>query len=149
MPILRRIANLFSRARMDREISRELAAHLAMRDEDNQARGMSARDARRDALLRFGNPVAIRERMAEADAALWVESVLADVRFALRQLRRNRGFAATAIAVLALAVCANVAIFAFVDATLIRPLPYRDASRLLALYESTPSGPHFHLSFLD
>ena len=50
---------------------------------------------------------------------------------------------------LALGICASVAIFAFVDATLIRPLPYRDPSRLVALYESTPSGPRFHLSYLD
>jgi len=149
MSIFRRITNLFSRAKVDREIKRELAAHIEMRGEDNQARGMSAQEARRDALLRFGNPAAIQERTAEADAALWLESLWSDLCYAGRQLRKNPGFAFTAIVVLALGVGASVAIFAFVDAVLIKPLPYRDPARLMALYESTPSGPHFHLSYLD
>jgi len=60
---------------MDREINREQAAHLAMRVEDNMASGMSAKAARRDALVRFGNPVVMRERTIQADAALLLASV--------------------------------------------------------------------------
>src|SRR6185503_6249071 len=78
-----------------------------------------------------------------------VEQLARDIRIALRQLRRSPGFASTAILVLALGLGACVAIFAFVDAVLIEPLPYRDPSRLVGLFESTPLGPRFHLSYPD
>jgi len=77
------------------------------------------------------------------------ETVLQDLRFALRQLRKNPGFAATAVLILAMGIASSVAIFAFVDAALIKPLPYVDSSRLAVLYESIPIGPKFHLSYLD
>jgi macrolide transport system ATP-binding/permease protein len=139
MPLMRRIANLFKRSRVDREIRRELDAHIEMRQEDNRARGMSAHEARRDALVRFGNPVSMRERTTEADAALWLESLWGDVRYARRQLWKNPGFALTAIVVLALGMGASVAIFAFVDAALIKPLAYVEPARLVSLYETVPS----------
>ena len=123
MGIWRRVGNLFSRAKVEREIADELAAHLAMRAEDNLARGMTEAEARRDARVRFGNPVAMRERTMAADAALLLESVWADVRYACRGLLRNPGFAATAIVVLGLGIGAAVALFAFVDAALIKPMP--------------------------
>ena len=149
MSILRRIANLFSRDKVERDIDRELAAHIEMRIEDNLAAGMSAKEARRDAYLRFGNRDLVHERTAEADAALYFTGLWTDLRYAFRQLRKNPGFTATAIFVLALGIAASVAIFAFVDAALIKPLPYRDPSRLVALFESNPLGPRFHLSYLD
>jgi len=149
MGILRRVGNLFSRARVGREIDEEISAHLALRAEDNLAAGMSEREALRDARVRFGNPVVVRERTMAADAALLIESFWADVRYACRGLRRTPGFAGTAIVVLALGVCASLAIFAFMDAVLIRPLPYKDPARLVGLYETTPLGPRYHLSYLD
>jgi hypothetical protein len=78
-----------------------------------------------------------------------LETLLLDIRFSARQLHKNPGFACTAILMLALGICASVSIFAFVDATLIQPLPYWNPSRLVAVFESTPSGPRFHLSYLD
>jgi predicted permease len=149
MSIFRRIRNLFTRDSVEREINAELSSHLEMRIEDNLASGMSPRHARRDAVLRFGNHSAMRERTTEADAALYLESLWLDLRYALRQLRRNPGFTATAILMIALGLGASVAIFAFVDAALIKPLPYRDPSRLIALFESNSLGPRFHLSYLD
>ena len=149
MSILHRIANLFSRDKVQREIDRELAAHIEMRIEDNLAAGMSPKEARRDANVRFGSRSAMKERITEADAALYFTGLWADLRYAFRQLRKNPGFTATAIFVLALGIAASVAIFAFVDAALIKPLPYRDPSRLVALFESNPLGPRFHLSYLD
>ena len=139
MSLMRRIANVFKRSRVDREIRRELDAHIEMRLEDNRAKGMPEREARRDALVRFGNPVSMRERTMEADAALWLGSLWSDVRYACRQLLRNPGFALTAIVVLALGMGASVAIFAFVDAALIKPMPYADPARLVSLYETVPS----------
>ena len=77
------------------------------------------------------------------------EDLLQDLRFALRQLRRNPAFAFVAISVLALGIGSSTAIYAFVDAALIRPLPYRDPSSLVALYEHIPVGDRYHLSYLD
>jgi macrolide transport system ATP-binding/permease protein len=149
MSMLRRIANLFSPSRMNREIEMELTAHIELRTHDNVMNGMTPEQAQRDALLRFGNRTATRERVAAMDAALLLESARSDFSYACRQFARNPGFAATTIAVLALGICAGVSIFAFMDAILIKPLPYRDPSRLVGLFESNPLGPHFHLSYLD
>ncbi len=70
MAVIRRIGNLFRRRQVDREIAAELEAHIALRTDDNIAHGMSPEEARRDALLRFGNPTAAKERATEADASL-------------------------------------------------------------------------------
>lgn len=149
MGLARRIGNLFRRSRVDREISAEMEAHIALRTEDNIAVGMTPEEARHDALLRFGNPSSTREHVAAADMPLLVSSIWADLRYACRQLAKNPGFTLTAIVVLALGIGASTAIFAFVDAALVRPLPYRDPSRIVALDESTPVGPRYHLSYGD
>ena len=146
MSIVRRIANLFFRSKMDREIRREMEAHIAMRTEDNLAAGMPAREARREARVRFGNPAVIREHTVEADAALYLESFWNDLRYACRQLWRRPGFTVTAIVMLAMGMGASVAIFAFVDAALIQPLPYRDPTRLVAVYEVEASCPLCNVS---
>lgn len=70
MPLFRRLVNLFQPSHVDREIADELDAHLQMRIDSNIADGMSPEEARRDALLRFGNPISTRERVVSADAAL-------------------------------------------------------------------------------
>jgi macrolide transport system ATP-binding/permease protein len=149
MSLFRRIANLFVRSNIDREIEAELRSHIEMRTQDNLAAGMSPKEARRDAAIRFGNVAATQERVTGVDAALALENLWFDLRYALRQLRRNRGFSASAIAVLALGICASVAIFAFVDAVLIQPLPYRNPAQLMGLFESNPLGPRYRLSYLD
>ena len=149
MSIFRRVANLFRRTAVDREIEREMNAHIEMRMEDNLASGMSAGQARRDALLRFGNRAATRERTGGMDKVVAIESIGADLHYAWRQLTRNPGFAVSAVGVLALGIGASVAIFAFVDAVLIKPLPYRDPARLVGLFETTTLGPRYHLSYLD
>jgi putative ABC transport system permease protein len=135
MPLARRIANLFRRSHVDREIDAELRSHIEMRAADNLAAGMSREDALRDALLRFGNPATTKERTAAEDAALAIESVGRDVRYALRQLRRSPGFAATAIVILALGIGASTAIFSAVDPILFEPLPYPHASRIMMIWD--------------
>src|ERR1700685_4659146 len=76
-------------------------------------------------------------------------TILQALRFAIRQLRKNPGFTFTAVAIFALGIGASTAIFAFVDAALVKPLPYRDPSRLVALYERIPVGDRYHLSDFD
>ena len=72
-----------------------------------------------------------------------------DLKFALRQLRKNPAFSATAIVVLALGLCASLAIFSFVDAALLKPLPYRDPARLVGVYEQIPLCERCNLSYFD
>jgi hypothetical protein len=99
MAFFRRITNLFSRAKVEEEIDSELRSHLEMRMEDNIAAGMSPAAARRDAVLRFGNPTVIKEQVTGADAVLGLASIWADIRFALRQLRRSPGWWRSALPV--------------------------------------------------
>jgi len=139
MSLIRRIANLRTRSKIDREIEEEIRAHMKMREEDNRAAGMSPLEARRDALLRFGNPVVTRERVSEADAALGLDSFGADVRYAFRQLRRSPGFACTAILILALGIGACTAIFSAIKPILLDSLPYPQAARIMMIWEGSGS----------
>ena len=132
---------------MDGEIEAELRSHIEMRIEENVAAGMSVDEARRDALVRFGNQTVMKEKVTGMDAALALDSIWTDIRFALRQLGKNPGFGFTAIVVLMLGIGSSVAIFAFVDAALIKPLPYRDPSRLVAVFETAPTCPLCTVSY--
>ena len=134
--LLTRIANLFLRSQVEREIDAELRSHMEMRMEDNRAAGMSMREARRDARVRFGNPVVMKERVAGIDVATGFESIYGDVRFALRQLGRSPGFAVAAVVTLGLGIGANTAVFSVVDRVLLHPLPYKDSGRLMLVTEA-------------
>ena len=134
MSLRRRITNLFSRAEVHREIERELAAHIEMRMEDNIAAGMSPHEARRDALLKFGNPAVMKERAAEADAALLLESIWEDGRYALRQLSRSPGFVVTAVLTLALGIGANLAVFQLLHGVLFAQLPIPQPAQIYSLH---------------
>jgi predicted permease len=138
MSLFRRILNLFSRANLEREIEDELRAHLDMRTETNIAAGMSQRDARRDALVRFGNPYATREQVMAADAALTLETIGMDLRYAFRRLTKSPGFAVTAILTFALGIGATTAIFSAAYALLLRSLPFQHADRVIGIYETHP-----------
>jgi predicted permease len=135
MAIFSRIANLFRRTQVDREIEAELQAHIALRIDDNIAAGMSPAEARRDALLRFGNRTTTKERVTAADATLTIESMARNVRYAFRQLRRSPGFALTAILTLALGIGANVVVFGVLNAIILRPLNVSNADRLVQLVQ--------------
>jgi predicted permease len=139
MAIFNRVVNLFRRSHVDREIDAELQAHVILRTDDNLASGMSPAEARRDALVRFGNPTSTRERVAAADAALSLESIWADLRYALRQLRRSPGFTAVALFTLALGIGANTAIFSLIDAALLKMLPVQAPEQLVELTSVSPT----------
>jgi predicted permease len=130
MGILRRMGNLFRRSQVDRETNAEFETHIALRTEDNIARGMTRREARRDALIRFGNPVVMKERTAGADMAFGIGDVWRDVRYALRQMRRSPGFALTAIVTLALGIGANIVVFGVLNAIVLDPLHVTDPDSL-------------------
>jgi predicted permease len=134
MPIFRRISNLFSRSRVDREIDAELRSHIEMRIEENLARGMSPEHARRDALIRFGNPTLTKEHVASADVALVLGSVWDDTRYAFRQLRKSPGFAATTVLTLAIGIGANLAVFQLLYGVLFAHLPVKQPAELYSLH---------------
>jgi predicted permease len=136
MSLLGRIANLFSRSRIDREIETEFRSHIDLRIEDNLAAGMSPAEARRDALVRFGNRTATKEQVASADVALTLESVAFDLRYAFRQLRRSPGFTLTAVFTLALAIGANAVVFSVMNAFVLRPLNVPQAQTLYAIFHA-------------
>lgn len=140
MSLFRRISNLLFRSQVDNEISAEFRAHLEMRAEDNVAAGLTPEEARRDALLRFGNPTSMKERVTSADAALSLESLWSDIRYAIRQMRKRPGFSLTCILILALGMGASTAIFSVVSPVLFEALPYPEANRLVSVGELRGQG---------
>ena len=126
-----RLWNVFTPARLSRDLERELASHLAERRDELIAAGMEPRAAAQEATRRFGNPLLQKERTRDADVLVWLESFLADVRFALRGLKRNPGFTAVALLSLTLGIGANTAIFSLTNALLLESLPVRDPAALV------------------
>jgi putative ABC transport system permease protein len=122
MGMWRRLANLLRRERVDAEIEAELRAHMEMAIDDAVRAGMAEPEARRMARLRFGNPLAMRERAAESDTMAAVEQIWKDLRQAIRQLRRSPAFTATAVITLALGIGATTAIFTLIQQVMLQPL---------------------------
>jgi predicted permease len=133
-----RVLNLFYRSKVDREIEAELRSHIEMRIQDNVASGMSPDAARHDALLRFGNPTVKREQVIAVEAALTLESIGMDLRYAVRRLAKSPGFTVTAVLTFALGIGATTAIFSAAYALLLRSLPFQHADRILGIYETHP-----------
>src|SRR5215471_16121851 len=112
-----------------------MASHLEMAVEENLRRGMSPGEARRQALVRFGGVEQALERHRESRTLPWVDVLRQDLRFTFRMLRRDSGFAAVAVLILALGIGANIAVFSVVNTILLRPLPFRDAQQLVRIVE--------------
>jgi predicted permease len=145
---LSKLTILFGRRQFSRDLDEEMAFHREQAEREFLATGMTPEAARYAAMRQFGNATRLKERSHEM-VGFKAETVVQDLKFALRQLRKNPGFALTAILILALGIGASVAIFAFVDAALIKPLPYPDPTRLVSVDESTDLFPRNNLSYLD
>jgi predicted permease len=146
---LLRFKGLFQKDARERELADELESHLQMHIDDNIRAGMSPQEARRVAVMKLGGIDQTKEAYRDRSTIPFLESVVQDLRFTLRQLRRNPAFTVTATVMVALGIGASVAIFAFVDAALIKPLPYQNPSRLLFVTETTPDIPRAMLSYPD
>jgi putative ABC transport system permease protein len=131
MSWLRRLTNTLRSGRHSRDLERELSFHLAERVDELRAAGASDEDAHRRARLQFGNPVVQRERMRDVDVAHWLDILLGNVRASVRSLVRTPGFTVTVVVTLALGIGVNSAVFAALDAVLLRPLPFPQSERLV------------------
>jgi putative ABC transport system permease protein len=134
MAWLERLINVFRPAKIHDEIDEELRFHIDARIADNIAAGMSAEEARIDALRRFGGAAAALERSHDADVFVWLETLLQDLRYGARHLRSNPGVTAVALLSLALAAGASIAIFSVVNAVLLRSLPYKQPNRIAMVW---------------
>ena len=144
-----RFSGPLTRTRREQDFNDEIESHINMHAADNLRAGMSADEARRNAVLKLGGIEQVKEAYRERSTAPFFEHLLLDFRFALRQLRGSPGFTAAAVLVMAIALCGNLATFAFVDAALIKPLPYPQPSRLVAVTEGNALFPRANLSYLD
>jgi macrolide transport system ATP-binding/permease protein len=144
----RKIGILIRREKFNSDLDEEMSFHRNQVEETFAADGMAPQAAHDAAARQFGNATRLKEQSHEM-VGFRIESTVQDFRFAVRQLRKNPGFAVTAILILALGIGVSVAIFAFVDAALIKPLPYRNPARLVGVYESIPSCPRCNLSYPD
>lgn len=144
MPLWRRFARglhaLGHRAAADREIDEEVAHFLEEATAAHRARGLSPEEARRAASAEVGNPLAVREEVRGYGWENAVETLLADLRYALRRLRKEPGFTAVAAVTLAVGIGATAAIFSVVRPVLFEPLPYPDADRIVTIQELGSDG---------
>lgn len=138
MSLFRRISNLFGGSKVRKEIDAELESHIAMRTEDNIASGMPPEEAQRDALLRFGNPTVVQERVAAVDAALILDSIRQDVLYGIHGLLKSPGFTITATLTLALGIGINSSLYSLASGIL-RQLPILEPSRVGVVVGTNPS----------
>ena len=146
---LARLIALFQRRRLDHELADEIAAHLEMAIADNRARGLSPEEARRVAMTAFGGVLQTEEAYRDRQGFPLLESMVQDIRYTARSVRQSPAFAAIAVLTLALGIGATTSIFSVVQALLIRPLPFPDADRLVAVFATSPTAPRDTTSFLD
>jgi predicted permease len=125
----------FRRNRADADLMGEIESYIAEETAENRSRGMAEEEAKRQARIKFGNPVAVREELWQQNRIPLLDSLVRDLRYAARTLLRTPGFSLIAIGVTALCIGATTSLFTVVRSVLLRPLPFRDPARLVMIYE--------------
>lgn len=127
---LNRLRAFFRKEPLDSDLEAEMAAHLELAIEENLRRGMPVEEARRQALIRFGGMEQAKERHREARGLPALDTLIQDLRYTFRTMRRDRVFTLVAVLILGLGIGANVVVFSVVNTILLRPLPFRDPQQL-------------------
>ena len=135
-----RIRCFFRKDPLDQELNQEMASHLEMAVEENIGRGMSAEEAQRQALVRFGGIQQSREIHRDSRGLPWLDILAQDLRFTFRTLKRDYGFTMVAVMILALGIAANITVFSVVNTILLRPLPFRNSQQLVRIVEKDPKA---------
>jgi predicted permease len=134
---LLRLGGLFAKDRRNRELAEEIESHLELHIEDNLRAGMSLEEARRQARLKFGGVEAVKESYRDRLGIPLLDTLVQDLRYGVRMLRRNPGFTAVAVLSLALGIGADTAVFGLVDSLLLRMLPVKQPERFYTPVWST------------
>lgn len=142
----KKLGFLVTRERFHSELEEEMAFHREQHENALQAEGVAPEEARYAAKRQFGNTTRMIEDSLET-VGFPFETAVQDVRYAIRQLRRNPGFACTAIMILGLGIGATTAIFSAVNPILFKPLPYPDASRIMTVSYISADGAHIAQTF--
>ena len=138
--LIARIRAFFRVADEDRELTQELDGHLAMAVEEYVRRGLTSDDARRAAHLELGGLAQLHEAHRDVRGLPWLDTILQDLRDARRTLRRDPGFTAFALLIIGLGIGASATVFSVINALLLRPLPFRDAARLVWIANGGEDG---------
>ena len=139
------LRRIFQKEQSEKHLDAELRFHLDRQISDYIASGISPKEARRRAHLDFGGLESIKQQTRESRRVHQLETFLQDVRYSVRMLRKNPGFTTAAAITLALGIGANTAIFSIVNAALLRPLPFKDSSRILSVSTRSAMFPTFSL----
>jgi len=143
---LRRLTSWATTARDEEILRAEIEEHIAMQTVENLRAGLSPTEARRQALLKFGNVEAIKDSYRDQRGLPFIETLTHDLRLVMRRVRKAPGFTLAVVLTLALGIGANTAIFGVVDGILIRPLPYPHAEALVGVWHNAPGLPGASLS---
>jgi predicted permease len=133
--LISRISTLVRRSSADNDLNAELRAHIDALTDENIRRGMTIEDARAAAHREFGGVEQTKESYRDQRSLPFFETLARDIRFALRGLRRDKGFASLAILTLALGIGVNTSLFTVVNTVLLHPLPFPEPARLVSLFE--------------